>query len=53
MNPLVRLAWYFGGLSFVVGGSVVLWGWPAAFIVVGLWAMIATAVDAIMEQNSL
>lgn len=40
------LAWHFGGLAAATVGAVMLFGWPAALITLGSWAVAATMFDA-------
>lgn len=51
MKPWEKLFWHFGGLLAVIFGTVMLAGWPAIFIVVGVWSIAATMVDTALERR--
>ena len=45
-HPTRNLIWHFGGLAAATGGAVMLYGWPAALVVLGVWAVAATMLPS-------
>lgn len=43
---IAAFAWHFLGLAASTTGAVMLFGWPAALITLGTWAVAATMFDA-------
>ena len=48
-NPILILVWHFCGLAAATAGAVLLCGWPAALIVLGIWAVLGTMHDTLFE----
>lgn len=49
MSPILRIIWMFGGTIVAGIGVTVQWGWPALLIYTGLWAMLGTILDTVMD----
>jgi len=50
LNLLLPLIWHFSGLLAVVIGFQHFFGWFAVLIVVGMWAMLSTIFDRLLQQ---